>query len=171
MGKINRTKGRKNMLIVIAEKEELKLVEELGYSNCPVLITGVGALNVIDALKDLPKDTEILNIGYAGSANYGIGSAVCVTEVRQNHPCVSYPEPELLLQVLPAECMQKAEEVIESVCYSNTDFVLQSNYRDCVFDMELAFILGMGFTNVRSIKIVSDNLSLREHRQHINSVE
>ena len=34
-------------LIVIAEKEELKLVEQLELKNIPVLITGVGALNVI----------------------------------------------------------------------------------------------------------------------------
>lgn len=37
------------MLIVIAEKEELKLVEEFGYKNYPILITGVGGVNVIKA--------------------------------------------------------------------------------------------------------------------------
>ena len=40
-------------LVVIAEKEELKLVEELGYGGWQVLITGVGAMNVINALKGL----------------------------------------------------------------------------------------------------------------------
>lgn len=32
------------MLIVISEKEELKLVDELGYEDYPVLITGVGGV-------------------------------------------------------------------------------------------------------------------------------
>ena len=53
-------------LVVIAEKEELKLVEKLGYNHYPVLITGVGALNVIETLKDIPRDTVLINIGYAG---------------------------------------------------------------------------------------------------------
>ena len=53
----------------------------------------------------------------------------------------------------------------ESVCYSNTDFVLQSDYRDCVFDMELAYIAALGFENLYSIKIVSDNLSLHTYRE------
>ena len=43
-----------NYLVVIAEKEVLKLVEQLGYKDYPILITGVGALNIIEALKDIP---------------------------------------------------------------------------------------------------------------------
>lgn len=60
-----------------------------------IIVTGVGAINVMHTLRDLPRDAKIINIGYAGSANYAIGSAVCVNEVRLNHPCVTYPEPEL----------------------------------------------------------------------------
>ena len=56
-------------LVVIAEKEELKLVEQLGYKDYPILITGVGALNIIESLKDIPKYVNIINIGYAGSKN------------------------------------------------------------------------------------------------------
>ena len=47
MGEINRKKGGKNMLVVIAEKEELEIVKEAGYEGVPVLITGVGGMNVI----------------------------------------------------------------------------------------------------------------------------
>ena len=32
------------MLVVIAEKEELKLVDELGYKDYPVVITGVDSV-------------------------------------------------------------------------------------------------------------------------------
>ena len=52
-----------NRCIVIATKEELPLVGLLALDHqLPVIITGVGATNVIYALKDLPKDTMIYNI-------------------------------------------------------------------------------------------------------------
>lgn len=35
-----------------------------------------------------------------------------------------------------------------------------------VFDMELAFIMAMGFKNVKSEKIVSDNLNLKEFEKY-----
>ncbi len=130
-----------------------------------IIVMGVGAINVMHCLRDLPRDAKLINIGYAGSANYAIGSAVVVREVRLNHPCVSYPEPELRLHELPAGYLQRPESCIESVCYSNTDFVLQSDYTDCVFDMELAYIAALGFDKLCSIKIVSDNLSLHTYRE------
>ena len=130
-----------------------------------IIVTGVGAINVMRTLMELPRDAKIINIGYAGSANYAIGSAVCVNEVRLNHPCVTYPEPELHLQALPSEYLKESQTCLQSVCYSNTDFVLQSDYTDCVFDMELAYIAALGFENLSSLKIVSDNLSLHTYRE------
>ncbi len=130
-----------------------------------IVVTGVGAINVMHTLRELPRDAEIINIGYAGSANYAIGSAVRVREARLNHPCVDYPEPKLVLKMLPDTYLQDATKCLESVCYSNTDFVLQSDYRDCVFDMELAYIAALGFEQLYSLKIVSDNLSLHDYRE------
>ena len=130
-----------------------------------IIVTGVGALNVLKTLRDIPREAQIINIGYAGSANYDLGSIVKVEEVRLNHPNVSYPEPTLVLQPISEEYLQHPTTAIASICYSNTDFVLQSDYRDCVFDMELAYIAGMGFEHVSSLKIVSDNLSLHTYRE------
>lgn len=136
-----------------------------------VIVTGVGALNVLQSLRALPQDAVLLNIGYAGSSNFAIGSAVVVEEVKLNHPNVSYSEPRLLLESIPADYVQDAAKSISAVCYSNTDFVLQSDYVDCVFDMELAYIAGMGFAHVSSLKIVSDNLSLHTYRAVAAGVE
>ena len=136
-----------------------------------IVVMGVGAINVMHALSSIPRDAHLLNIGYAGSANYEIGSAVCVTEARLNHPNVRYPEPELHLAPCPAAYLREAENCIHSVCYSNTDFVLQSDYTDCVFDMELAYIAAMGFTHLHALKIVSDNLSLHTYREVAAAVE
>ena len=41
-----------------------------------IVVMGVGAINVMHALSSIPRDAHLLNIGYAGSANYEIGSAV-----------------------------------------------------------------------------------------------
>ena len=136
-----------------------------------IIVTGVGAINVMHTLRDLPRDANLINIGYAGSANYPICSVACVTEVRLNHPCVSYPEPELHLPLIPAGYMKDYANSLQSVCYSNTDFVLQSDYTDCVFDMELAYIAALGFENLYALKIVSDNLSLHDYREVAAGVE
>ena len=136
-----------------------------------IVVTGVGAINVMKTLQDVPRNSQIINVGYAGSANYEIGSAVCVMEARLNHPCVSYPEPKLLLNTMPSEWLKAPSECLTSVCYSNTDFVLQSDSKDGVFDMELAYIAAMGFENLVALKIVSDNLSLHAYREVAAGVE
>ena len=90
-------------IIVMAEEGELSLLdkakEQLGLDlrDAQLIYTGVGAINIIRSLAGLDRDAEVYNIGYAGSANFEIGTWVEVTEVRLNHPNVTYPEPELHL--------------------------------------------------------------------------
>ena len=151
-------------IILIAEDSERKLVEQYLPGETNILVTGVGALNVIHALRDIPRDTELINIGYAGSANFPIGTVVEVSEVRIHHPGLDYKEPRLTL--LPVDDLFfRALNPTRAVCYSNCDFVTASPYTDCVFDMELAYICALGFTHVSSIKYVSDNLSLHTYRE------
>ena len=158
--------------IILAEEGERSLIPEVEQSlgcslqDWEVLITGVGAINVIRSLSPLDRDAELLNIGHAGSANFEIDTLVEVTEVRLNHPCVTYPEPALPLSPFTFHL----SPLTKSVCYSNCDFVLQSDYRDCVFDMELAFIAALGFRTLHSIKHVSDNLSLHTYRETASGV-
>ncbi|MBO4690246.1 MAG: hypothetical protein J5621_05170 [Paludibacteraceae bacterium] len=159
--------------ILLAEEGERTLIEKAGipagdeWRDAKVIYTGVGAINIIRALQDLPRDAQLLNIGYAGSANFDIGTWVEVTEVRLNHPNVTYPEPELKLSVFG----HQLSDFRQAICYTNCDFVLQSDYKDCVFDMELAFIAALGFKNLHSLKYVSDNLSLHAYHDLTNGVE
>ena len=87
--------------IVIAEEGERPLIDkvrqELGvaWPEAEVVVTGVGAINIIRSLQGLDREAELLNIGYAGSANFDLGSWIEVTEVRLNHPNVTYAEPIL----------------------------------------------------------------------------
>ena len=156
--------------ILIAEEGERDLVQKyLPDCKYPVIITGVGAINIIQSLRDLPREASVLNIGYAGSANFDVGTVVEVTESRLNHPNVTYPEPVLKLEPIDGGLWPIADK--KAVCYSNCDFVLQSDYKDCVFDMELAFIASQGFASVSALKIVSDNLSLHTYHAHTHGVE
>lgn len=159
--------------IFMAEEGEHVLLDQvreqlgLDLSDATLVYTGVGAINIIRSLQDLDREAEVYNIGYAGSANFDLGSWVEVTEVRLNHPNVTYPEPELKLEPIG---LQKGQ-VKQAVCYSNCDFVLASDYKDCVFDMEVAFIAALGFKHLHSLKHVSDNLSLHAYHDLTHGVE
>lgn len=159
--------------IFMAEEGEHVLLDQvreqlgLDLSDATLVYTGVGAINIIRSLQDLDREAEVYNIGYAGSANFDLGSWVEVTEVRLNHPNVTYPEPELKLESIGLSHQQ----VKQAVCYSNCDFVLASDYKDCVFDMELAFIAALGFKHLHSLKHVSDNLSLHAYHDLTHGVE
>ena len=170
---VNRALVAKKYIVMAEEGERVlldKLKEELGLelSDATLLYTGVGAINIIRTLQNIDRDAEIYNIGYAGSANFDIGTWVEVTEVRLNHPNVTYPEPELK-NLSPVLAPQKG--VKRAICYTNTDFVLASDYKDCIFDMELAFIAALGFQNLHSLKFVSDDLSLHAYHDLTHGVE
>ena len=164
--------------IVMAEEGERVLLEKarealgIDLSDVPVIYTGVGAINIIQSLQAIDREAELINIGYAGSANFDLGTWVEVTEVRLNHPNVTYPEPKLMLidETLGVE-LPLDHETRRAVCYTNTDFVLASDYKDCVFDMELAFIAALGFKHLHSLKYVSDNLSLHSYHDLTHGVE
>ena len=146
----------KNKLILIATPEELKLVDELGFKGYPVLITGVGGMNVIKSTTCIAKDTEIINIGYCGSNSLPIGKKVNISLSKTYHETADFYE-------LPTEFFGQDDGV---VCYTSTDFVTHTDIKEpCVFDMELAFICSL-FENVRAIKKVSDNLSLNEYEKN-----
>jgi len=161
-------------LVIIAESEEMPLVKKLGYDRFPVLITGVGALNVIEALKDVPKDIEIINIGYAGSKDLTPGKFYGVHSVTLYHPNVQYNEPVYNLKFTSSAWFEEVDESdsdFEGVrCYTGTDFVTKSDETGCLFDMELGYIMALGFKNVTAFKYVSDNLDLQEYRNTMKEV-
>ena len=136
------------MLAVVAMPEEIDLLKDEHKKN--YIVTGSGALNVINALKNIDKETQIINVGYVGSNSIPIGERVRIGEARLYHPNVKIAEDVYLLDG-------------NIVCYTSSDFVLSTSIiQPCVFDMELAFIMALGFRNVISEKIISDHLSIKE---------
>lgn len=143
-------------LIVVATDEEEKLAKQR-FKRHKIIKTGVGALNVIQTLRKIPKWRKIINFGYVGSNNIPIGTEVKVRWCKLYHPCVEYKESIFVLGV---------HEGVP--CYTSNDFVLETPINQpSVFDMELAYICALGFKNVKSIKMVSDNLSLKQYEENI----
>ena len=169
---VNRAHVAKKYIVMAEEGEhglldQLKEKTGLDLSDATLIYTGVGAINVIRSLQNLDREAEIYNVGYAGSANFDLGTWVEVTEVRLNHPNVTYSEPELPI----SNHQLPISNVKQALCYTNCDFVLQSDYKDCVFDMELAYIAALGFKHLHSFKYVSDNLSLHAYHDLTHGVE
>lgn len=141
-------------MIVVATEEEYILAKKR-FKHHLIIKTGVGGINVIRKLKHLPKGLKIINFGYVGSNVIPIGTEIRVGECKLYHPNVEYQEPTYKLDG-------------DIICYTSNDFVLKTDIKDqCVFDMELAYIMALGFKNVTSIKIVSDNLSLKDYEENI----
>lgn len=140
-------------MVVIAMPEEAALVR--GNGNQEPLVTGVGGMNVYEALRDFPRDTPIHNVGYAGSNQLPVGTRCRVGTVLAYHPNATFQEPEYHLDG-------------DTPCFTAGDFVTSTDIKEpCVFDMELAYILAMGFTNVTAEKVVSDNLSATEFENFV----
>lgn len=146
------------VLIVTATDEEYNLANKR-FKDYKIIKTGIGGLNVIKALKNINRNQEIINFGYAGSNIIPIGTEVSIGKCSLYHPNVEYDEETFELEG-------------DIPCYTSNDFVLQTKIKDpCVFDMELAYILALGFKDVKAIKIVSDNLSMKEYEENINDKE
>lgn len=147
-------------MIVVATDEEYKLAKKR-FKHHIIIKTGIGGINIIRKLKRLPKWLKITNFGYCGSNNIPIGTEVNVFESKLYHPNVHYKEKTYLLNFDLFN-----DNLVE--CYTSNDFVLNTDIKEpCVFDMELAYICALGFKNVESIKIVSDNLSLKQYEERI----
>lgn len=148
------------MIVVAAKHEELDIMPNLVSEADKVIITGVGALNVWKALKNEPRDELIVNVGYCGSNVLPIGTLCSPEEVELYHPNVSYAEKDL-------EGLDAYVYMNHAKCYTNIDFVTETKIKEpVIFDMELAFIVGMGFEYIRAVKKVSDNLSLKEYEEN-----
>lgn len=142
------------MIIVVATEEEFKIAHKR-FKGHNIVMTGVGGINVVRTLKKANKGVKILNFGYVGSNVIPIGTEVRIGECRLYHPNVEYDEPTYKLSG-------------DVPCLTSNDFVLHTDIKQpVVFDMELAYILALGFKDVESIKIVSDNLSLKEYEEQI----
>lgn len=148
--------------IVVAEEKELALplaAMAVESGRIPI-VTGVGGTNVIRALRHLPEESDLLNVGYCGSNRFPIGAVLWIGETRLWHPNVDYGE----------ETFRIGPE--NTVCLTAGDFVTEGeNLPACsCVDMELAYIAALGFKTLRAVKYVSDNLDIKKYRQAVQRI-
>ena len=158
----NHTKGNKNMnYIFVADKKEannIKIPNELKDNVKIVVLNEWGETAVIRTLSEkllngeFKKTDRFFNIGYVGSNEFPIGKVVVVGTVSRENPSHTVNEPTFILD--------KESKV---KCYSSLDFV-ESTKHSGVFDMEL-YTFATFFPNIKSVKIVSDNLNFHEFEQ------
>lgn len=150
------------MIITIAEASELKLIEEITGGQAwsgRIIITGVGMMNVIRALKNVDRSATILNLGYAGTNTLEVGKCYQVSASYTHHSKADFREDPIWLE-------QYFVDREACPCYTATDFVEETKVEHpALFDMELAAIASMGFNKVMSIKKVSDKLDYKQYKE------
>lgn len=133
-------------------------IEEAVNIKCPkakIVITGPGLCNVIQTpqIKVKPGD-KLINVGYAGSNVYPIGSVVSPSLVKRFMPSATIEEKALTL----TPCYQQA------LCYTADDFIENTAIKEVpIIDMELYYLASI-YPQIESLKIISDNLNLTEYR-------
>ena len=152
--------------LVVATTDELQRAYEYFGDDFAkeyqTIITGVGGVNVVKSLKDLPKESEILNFGFAGSNKIEKGQVCVVVNCHVNTGNVEYRTPAFELDF-------NHEKAYYVDCYTSGDFVTSTKLtKPVVFDMELAYICALGFDKISSIKIVSDNLNYEEYEESVD---
>lgn len=158
--------------IVIATESERQLINEFltewDITHAKVIVTGVGGLNVIAALKKLKKKSRIINIGYVGSNSYDVGTRIVVGCSSLYHPNVKYESPIYY----PSYFDTKFYVEKGITCFTSNDFVTFTRIKTpVVFDMELAFICSLGFKEVVSFKKVSDKLNYKQYKAVVREKE
>ena len=139
-------------IILVASQLEYEQIRPL--TNLKIINTGIGATNVIESLKNLDKNTHIVNIGYAGSNIIPRGEVVKIKNCCMYHPVAGEFE----------EKVYKLNGNID--CYTSGDFVTATTIKEPVlFDMELAIICALGFKNLESYKVVSDTLNITQFEE------
>lgn len=138
-------------MIVVATTEELKLIRD-GYRG-QILITGKGGDNVMRAMKALPRDLKITNIGYATSKAFDEGDVVEVAHSRLLHPNLEYDD--VIYELVDGD---------GAICYTTTDVVMDDpmDSENSIYDLELGFIMGLGFTNVKAYKYIRNDVDGKE---------
>lgn len=160
---------KKNRIIVVATEAEATLARKTWQAH-GIVVTGVGALNVIKTLKNYPpEENEIINFGYAGSNNLPKGTP-CVVSQAGLHHLTMFQSPTYRCQKWQEEIEPfENRKMTEADCYTSSDFVTKTKIREpALFDMELAIILALGFDTM-AIKIVSDNLNEKDYDEFVGN--
>lgn len=141
-------------LVVVANESEKKEAKKI-FKGHKIKIIGEGFYQILVNLKSINKKTPIINFGMAGSAGYKIGQRVTIGVSKLLE--TNYP--------LNAKPFKLSNTKV--ICYTGNSFVLKNETKDskCVFDMELYYIIALGYNVIKSVKVISDNLDLKQYKK------
>lgn len=146
--------------ILVADKQEadnIKIPAEI-EKETEIITLGIGgpaALRVLSKLLLSGKfnsNDRFFNIGYVGSNEFPVGAVVSIGESFREFSSLRFPEGSYVL-----------DNKSKVKCYTSIDFVEETEHTG-VFDMEL-YTLASIFPNIKSIKIVSDNLNFKDWKE------
>lgn len=142
-------------LVVVANSVEKKKASRL-FKNHQIKVVGEGFYQVLTNLKSISKKQPIINFGFVGSDGFKIGEIVEVGSSKLYN--TNYP--------IKYKTFKLSNSGV--VCYTGNNFVLKNDTKDkkCIFDMELYYMLALGYNVVKSIKVISDNLDHKQYRQY-----
>lgn len=142
------------LIIFCAELEEAKNIK---CPNAKIVITGAGLSNVIQTpIFKVNSNDHLINIGYAGSNLYPIGTVCSVKKCRRLTPSLTINESELELNsLLTGVC-----------CYTADSFIEHARDEIPLVDMELYYLASI-YPQIQSLKIVSDNLDFNEYKKAV----
>lgn len=129
--------------------------------NVEVIITGIGLCHTINTLSlklatgQLNLEDRIINVGYAGSNRHEVGDIISIESVQRLCPSATVPENVYKMKY----CYSYNGITKPDVCLTADDFCNEIIKPIPAVDMELYYIKAMGFENVTSFKIISDNLN------------
>ena len=166
----------------LAEKLEMKEIDKNLFENGEkrLLITGVGKqLTAINLTQYLCKNTKpdlIINVGYAGSTDIPIGKWVGISRTY-NYEWDIPGEEKYVMIAGGSQNLEKIQddEIEMAECYSSESFVTETNLDGHIaFDMELhsiSLICDLYKIRLKSLKKISDNLSLGDYYNHLKKDE
>lgn len=142
------------LLIFCAEIEEAKNIK---CKNAKIFITGVGLANVLNTPKlILSPDDTIINIGYAGSNKYEVGSIISINEAKKFKASKTIKEPNIKLKTFNIG--------FKDFCYTSDSFCEYTLTEIPTIDMEL-YYLSLIYPNIQAIKIISDDLNYTGYKK------
>ena len=141
------------MLILCAMEKE---AENIKVKDAEIIITGIGVWNILKKAKLITHSTskKVVNVGYAGSSEYDVGSVLSVNKVKTEKYSNVVETPALSI---------KPFDIQATTCITANGFVIGGGSLPLV-DMELYYLTLM-FPQIQSLKIVSDNLNYDEYTQ------
>lgn len=148
-----------NYIFIADEREakEVKIPKE--FKNKVVkVITGYGEYYTLKTIIKMfeknvfKKGDKFFNVGFCGANTHNVGEVVIVGKSCREKPSNFAKDKTYTLD--------KKSKV---KCYSSSDFVEKTDHKG-IFDMEL-YMLTTIFPKIKAIKIVSDNLNLKQYKK------